>query len=128
MRENRQTQVAFMAMCIMMVLDIALGYMSAVKNHCVKSSKMRRGIYHKVGEFGVVIVGDVLDGMLLGGINMPFSAPVSTVFMVYLAFNEAVSCMENAVRLDPELGDKKFFRVLLESLKSKADGGLPDNA
>lgn len=121
LRDNGVAQVAFMAFCFLMLLDILLGYAAAVKGKSVKSAKMREGLWHKTGELGVVAVGDVLDGMMLGGIDMPFSAPVTTAMIVYLAINEAVSCMENAVKLDPELGDKRFFRVLMETLNEASD-------
>lgn len=130
LRDNGVAQVAFAAFCFLMVLDVLLGYAAAVKGKAVKSAKMREGLWHKTGELGVVAVGDVLDGMMLGGINMPFTAPVTTAMIVYLAINEAVSCMENAVKLDPELGDKRFFRVLMETLSESSDskGGAHDAA
>lgn len=121
LRDNSLAQVAFMAFCFLMLLDILLGYAAAVKGKAVKSAKMREGLWHKTGELGVIAVGDVLDGMLLGGIAMPFSAPVTTAMIVYLAINEAVSCMENIVKLDPELGDKRFFRVLMATLSDESD-------
>lgn len=126
LRDNTVAQVAFTAFCFLMLLDILLGYAAAVKGKAVKSAKMREGLWHKTGEMGIIVVGDVLDGMLLGGIDMPFTAPVTTAMIVYLAINEAVSCMENIVKLDPELGDKRFFRVLMDALKEsdkKKDGG-----
>lgn len=126
LRDNSVAQVAFTAFCFLMLLDILLGYTAAVKTKSVKSAKMREGLWHKTGELGVVAVGDVLDGMVLGGIDMPFTAPVTTAMIVYLAINEAVSCMENIIKLDPELGDKRFFRVLMDALKEsdkKKDGG-----
>ena len=72
LRDNNVAQVAFMAFCFLMVLDVLLGYAAAVKGKAVKSAKMREGLWHKTGELGVVAVGDVLDGMMLGGINLPF--------------------------------------------------------
>lgn len=130
LRDNSVAQVAFAAFCFLMLLDILLGYAAAVKGKSVKSAKMREGLWHKTGELGVVAVGDVLDGMMLGGINMPFSAPVTTAMIVYLAINEAVSCMENAIKLDPELSDERFFRVLMETLSESDDskGGAHDAA
>lgn len=125
LRDNSVAQVAFTAFCFLMLLDVFLGYAAAVANKTVKSTKMREGLWHKTGEMGIIVVGDILDGMLLGGIGMPFTAPVTTAMIVYLAINEAVSCMENIVKLDPELGDKRFFRVLMEALTESdtKDGG-----
>lgn len=123
LRDNAVAQVAFTAFCFLMVLDVLLGYAAAVKGKYVKSAKMREGLWHKTGEMGIVAVGDVLDGMLLGGIDMPFTAPVTTAMIVYLAINEAVSCMENIVKLDPELGTKRFFRVLMDELKESDEKG-----
>lgn len=121
LRDNSVAQVAFAAFCALMLLDILLGYAAAVKSKAVKSAKMREGLWHKTGEMGIIAVGDVLDGMMLGGIDMPFTAPVTTAMIVYLAINEAVSCMENVVKLDPELGDKRFFRVLMATLSEASD-------
>lgn len=125
LRDNSVAQVAFAALCFLMMLDILLGYAAAVKGKTIKSSKMREGLWHKTGEISVIVIGDVLDGMLLGGINMPFTAPVTATVIIYLAIDEAISCMENVVKLDPELGNKRFFRVLMEALKETdtEDGG-----
>lgn len=129
-RDNSMAQVALMAFFFFMVLDILLGYAGAVKNRNVRSAKMRKGIFHKTGELGVLAVGDIVDGMILGGITLPFTAPVMTTLAVYLALNEAISCLENAVNLDPELANKRFFRSLETSFKSasNANGGASDNA
>lgn len=121
LRDNKVAQVAFVAFCFLMLLDILFGYAAAVKSKTVKSVKMREGLWHKTGELGVIAIGDVLDGMMLGGIDMPFSAPLTTAMIVYLAINEAVSCMENVVKLDPELGDKRFFHALMETLNEASD-------
>lgn len=131
LRDNSVAQVAFAALCFLMLLDVLLGYAAAVASKTVKSAKMREGLWHKTGEMGIICVGDVLDGMLLGGIDMPFTAPVTTAMIVYLAINEAVSCMENIVKLNPELGDKRFFRVLMDALKetdTKDEGEASDEA
>lgn len=123
-RDSQATQVAFAAFAILMALDVLLGFLAASKNHEVKSSKMREGLWHKTGELGVVAIGDVLDGVLLGGVPMSFSAPVTLGLLVYLIVNEAVSCYENACKLSPSLADSPLAKVLHDAAGTAGDGDL----
>lgn len=112
LRDNGAAQVAFIAFVILMVLDILLGLAAAARNNEVSSSKMREGLWHKTGELGVVAIGDVLDGALLGGVDLGFSAPVTMAMLVYLIVNEALSCFENACKLDPEIAKSPLAKAL----------------
>lgn len=128
LRDNRAALAAFVAFGILVVLDVLLGLAAAAKRGEVKSSKMREGIWHKVGELGVVAIGDVLDGAMLGGVEMGFSAPVTTALLVYLIVAEALSCFENACKLSPQMAQSPLAKVLhdvagKQSIGDGADGG-----
>ncbi len=121
-RDNGMAQVALMALGMLIILDILLGLAQAAKSGTVRSSKMREGIWHKVGELGCVLVGDIADGMMLGGIDLGYGAPVSTAIIVLLCVNEILSCLENAAKLNPELEGSAVFRLLESSQKVGGDG------
>ena len=116
-RDSPQAQTALMALLLLIVLDVALGLAAAAKSHDLQSAKMRAGAWHKVGEMGVVAIADVIDGMLMGGLDIGFAAPVCTAIIVYLCANEIVSCLEKSVKLYPGLKDSPALRLLRESSK-----------
>ena len=118
-RDSPQAQTALMALLLLIVLDVILGLAAAAKNRDIQSSEMRAGAWHKVGELGVVAIADVADGMLMGGLDIGFSAPVCTAVIVYLCINEIVSCLENAVKLNPELKDSPALNLLRESSEQR---------
>ena len=114
-RDTPQAQVALVALCILIVLDMLFGFCAAAKDGRVQSSVMRQGLWHKASEIGVVMVADVADGMLLGGIDLGYGAPVVTAAIVGLCANELVSVCENLVKLNPELSTSRVLDRLLEA-------------
>ena len=125
-RDSPQAQTALMALLLLIVLDVVLGVSAAAKNHDLQSSEMRAGAWHKVGELGVVAIADVADGMLMGGLDIGFAAPVCTAVIVYLCINEIVSCLENAVKLNPELKDSPALNLLKESSEQRDAQAVAD--
>lgn len=125
-RDSPQAQTALMALLLLIVLDVVLGLVAAAKNRDIQSTKMRAGAWHKIGELGVVAIADVADGMLMGGLDIGFSAPVCTTVIVYLCVNEIVSCLENSVKLNPELKDSPALKLLRESSEQKDAQAVAD--
>lgn len=105
LRDNQTAQVVLVALFALMLLDMLFGFSAAAKKGKVKSSIMREGIWHKASEVGAVIIADISDGMLMGGVNLGYSAPILTSVIVLLCINELVSCAENLVKLNPKLAD-----------------------
>lgn len=125
-RDSPQAQTALMALLLLIVLDVVLGVAAAAKNHDLQSSEMRAGAWHKIGELGVVAIADIADGMLMGGLDIGFAAPVCTAVIVYLCINEVVSCLENAVKLNPELKDSPALNLLKESSEQRDAQAVAD--
>ena len=125
-RDSPQTQTALMALLLLIVLDVVLGLAAAAKNHDIQSSEMRAGAWHKIGELGVVAIADIADGMLMGGLDIGLDAPVCTAVIVYLCINEVVSCLENSVKLNPELKDSPALDLLRESSEQKDAQAVAD--
>ena len=108
-RDNQTAQIVLVALFALMLLDMIFGFSAAAKDGRVKSSVMREGIWHKASEVGVVLIADIFDGMLMGGVNLGYSAPILTSVIILLCINELVSCAENLVKLNPELADWHVF-------------------
>lgn len=124
-RDSPQAQGCLVGLLILIVLDILLGFSAACRTHAVQSSVMRDGIWHKVGELGLVTVAVILDGLLGTGVDLGFSAPITVGVIVYLCLMEAASCLENALKLDPELKDTKALGLITSAIHSgepKEDG------
>ena len=122
-RDNSMAQVAFVALLMLIAMDVLLGFGAACKDGAVRSAKMREGVWHKTGELGCVAIADVVDGMMLGGIDLGYGAPVTTGVIVLLCVNEVMSCLENLSKLDPELAGSAVFKLLEGSNKANAGGG-----
>ena len=125
-RDSPQAQTALMALLLLIVLDVVLGLAAAAKNHDLQSSEMRAGAWHKIGELGVVAIADIADGMLMGGLDIGFAAPVCTAVNVYLCINEVVSCLENCGKLNPELKDSPALNLLKESSEQRDAQAVAD--
>lgn len=125
-RDSPQAQTALMALLLLIVLDVVLGLAAAAKNHDIQSSEMRAGAWHKIGELGVVAIADIADGMLMGGLDIGLDAPVCTAVIVYLCINEVVSCLENSVKLNPELKDSPALNLLKESSEQRDAQAVAD--
>ncbi len=121
-RDSPQAQGCLVGLLILIVLDVMLGFSAACRTHTVRSSVMRDGVWHKVGELGIVAVCDVIDGLLGTGIDLGFNSPITVVVIAYLCVMEIMSCLENAVRLDPELEKSKALGFITATLKGGKDG------
>lgn len=94
----------------MMVLDVLFGFVQAVKNGSVDSTKMRDGLFHKLGFIGAIVVAYLCEYALLY-IDLGFSAPIVVPVCSFIILTELVSVLENLVKLTPELGDAKFMKI-----------------
>lgn len=97
----------------LMVLDIITGFAGAVKDKAVESGKMREGLWHKAGFFGLVALAALyevatawLNFELAGsmGIAVP-ELPAVDAVCVFIAITEAVSIVENLRVINPQIAN-----------------------
>ena len=115
-RDNPVAQVAVMAVLLLMTLDIVFGICKAVATKSFSSEKMRAGVVHKCGSFGFLLVGIIIDGTIIGGFDIGYSAPVLTGVCVYICIMEIASLLETFCIMNPQLAGSPLFR-LLDSVK-----------
>lgn len=95
-----------------MGLDILTGYVGAVVNHCVSSTKMREGLGHKALLLCVELLAFVIEVVCQHVEGMGALAGVTVVgISVVIIAMEVTSIWENVVAASPELSDSPLGRI-----------------
>lgn len=97
--------------CAFIVLDFITGLVKAFSGGGFKSSIMRQGLFHKVGELLCVALGILIqyaEGYLDLGINLPVAAAICT----YIVLMEIGSAVENIGAINPDLVPTKLRRII----------------
>lgn len=102
------------------VLDLASGFIGAVKCGTVESAKMRDGMFKKVGFIFCYIIGVILDtyGHVLG---LNIGIQVLPILVAYSVTTEIVSIIENVHEINPDLVPEKLIKLFHISSDKKGD-------
>ena len=96
--------------CLMMLADIAVGFVGAAVRHDISSTKMREGIGHKVMVLVLIAVAYLL-GVGLGHVSgIEAEIPSTEVVCWYVVVMELASILENVSLAWPEFADTRLFR------------------
>ena len=110
-----QAQTAVIALCILGLLDVLFGVVNAMfVQHDFSSHEFRAGLIRKLSTLGMVVMADVIDAMLLGGLELGFH-PVLLTIAVSLSLMEVWSLLEIYAEMHPEISDTEWYRMLLRS-------------
>lgn len=96
--------------CLMMLADIAVGFVGAAVRHDISSTKMREGIGHKVMMLALIVVAYVLGVGLTHVSGIQFEVPSTEVVCWYTIVMELASIIENIAMAWPAFSDSKLFR------------------
>lgn len=99
--------------CILNLLDVLVGLTVAIKNRNLKSSKLRDGLFKKIGFLVCYFLAWGADnyGYMIG---FSISAKVLPLVLFYVCTTEMISIIENISRLNPAILPEtlmKFFNV-----------------
>jgi len=120
-RDNQTAQVALVAVLLLILLDWVFGVASAVANKEFSSQKMREGIGHKCSELGFCLVGVVIDGTLIGGVDLGYTAPCFTAICIYICLMEIGSLLEIFSRMNPALANNPIMQLLKQNKAIEGD-------
>ena len=113
-----KVQVAIIAMFLLAFLDVIAGVANAwYFQHDFSSHKLREGLIRKLVNFIVVVAADIVDAMLLGGLNLGFQ-PVLMTVVVALAIMELGSLFEIIAEINPEISKSDWWQMLAHSKDS----------
>lgn len=104
---------------VMIAMDMLTGFAGAAKDHAIESGKMRAGLWHKAGFFGLIAlaavweVGSVwLNAETAGaGVSVPQIPAVGAV-CTFVVATEVVSILENLCVLNPDIASLPVVKRL----------------
>ena len=101
------------------LIDFITGFISALKSRTVSSSKMRDGMFKKVGFIFCYIIAVIID---VYGNYVGFSLPLKVlpVIVGYVIMTELVSILENISKINPDLKISKL-REIFQVKENKND-------
>lgn len=108
------------AVLLLIILDIASGYINAIMKDCVSSSKMRQGILKKCGDVCVMLCAIVVEhcgGFV--GINESITGAIVSGICALLCVMELTSVLENSCKINSDLPFAQVFGMFGLSEKEK---------
>jgi hypothetical protein len=99
--KDQTAQTAIIGVLLLILLDFLIGVVGAVMTKSFSSPKMRSGLLHKFTELVCVALGVILDGMLVGGLNLPFE-PILIGTCIYVGLMETGSILELVQKYNPD--------------------------
>lgn len=112
---DSKAQVAIIALMILGLIDVLFGVVNAwfVQND-FSTHEFRQGLIRKLSNLGIVVVADVIDAMLLGGLELGYQ-PVLMATCVSLILMEVGSLMEIFAEMHPEISESSWWQMLAHS-------------
>lgn len=108
-------QTLIIALLMLSLLDVLFGTANAMfVQHDFSSHKFREGIIRKLSNLGLMVMADIIDAMLLSGIDLGFQ-PIFLVVGVSLALMEVWSLLEIYAEMHPEISESDWYKMLLRS-------------
>lgn len=101
-------------------LDLITGIITAVKNKDIKSSKLRNGLFKKIGFMLCYFVAWVVDTQ---GTRIGFQLGISIlpIIILYVCTTELVSILENICKINPDILPEKLMELFHISDIKKED-------
>ena len=97
--------------CVMMVADVVVGFIAAVINEELSSTKMRKGLLHKALMLVLIFVCLAIEIGTSHALALPYDVPTCEVVCGYIMVMELVSVLENIANGYPELKDSELFKL-----------------
>lgn len=108
-------QTLIIALLMLSLLDVLFGSANAMfVQHDFSSHKFREGLIRKLSNLGLMCMADIIDAMLLSGIDLGFQ-PIFLVVGVSLSLMEVWSLLEIYAEMHPEISESDWYKMLLRS-------------
>ena len=118
---DSKAQTAILALCVLSLMDVCFGVLNAMFiQHDFSSHEFRAGLLRKLSNLGMVLAADIVDAMLLGGLDLGWQ-PVLLTITVSLALMELWSLLEIYADMHPEISSADWYQMLLRSKTNKVE-------
>lgn len=93
---------------VLCTVDVASGYIAAMRTGAVNSTFMFNGLWNKMGEMFAIVVGKTIEICIsifgTGFVGVKMNIPVCTAVCAYLSLYEITSIIENIGKMNPTIG------------------------
>lgn len=107
--------------CVMMCLDVIVGFTAAVINNDVSSTKMRKGLLHKVLMLVLIFACLAIEIASAHMLELPYDIPTCEVVCGYVVVMELASVIENISAGYPEFAGSIVGKLFDTSKKEDDD-------
>lgn len=97
--------------CVMMLADIATGFIVAFINNEISSTKMREGLGHKALLIMLITVCFAIELAAKHAVQIPYDIPTCEAVCAYIVVMELISVLENIKKGYPEFADSPLFKI-----------------
>jgi toxin secretion/phage lysis holin len=104
----------------MVVADMVVGFITAIINEELNSTKMRKGLLHKALMLILIFVCLAIEIGISHTVALPYDVPTCEIVCGYIVIMELISVLENIANGYPELKDSELFKLF--NLSDKDNG------
>ena len=97
--------------CVIMCADVLAGFIVAVINNNLSSTKMRKGLLHKVLMLILIAMCLAIELAIEHTVQLPYDIPTCEVVCGYIVVMELISVLENIGRGYPQFTDSALFKL-----------------
>lgn len=106
---------------VLCTVDVASGYIAAMRTGTVNSTFMFNGLWNKMGEMFAIVVGKAIEICIsifgTGFVGVQMNIPVCTAVCAYLSLYEITSIVENIGKINPTIGKWLIEHIGIEPRK-----------
>lgn len=102
---------------ILIAMDYLSGIAAAASRGDLQSSKMREGLWHKLGEVGAILLAYLVaeEGHYIG---LPYQIDLLIpAVLIWISVMEITSILENLAILNPDLASAGFLQIFKKTTK-----------
>lgn len=104
--------------CIcLMLFDVISGFIAAIKNREVSSTKMREGLFHKSSLVMCIVLAWCIEMFVMHVPDLGFNVPLVIPVCVLIFAMEVVSILENIIKINPDLENEEIVKLFTNSKK-----------
>lgn len=104
-------QYGIILACIMMCADILVGFIKAVIQHNISSTKMRDGCLHKILMLILIFLCLTIEVASSYMFKLPYDIPTCEVICGYIVVMELASIIENISAVYPEFAKSRLAKL-----------------
>lgn len=108
---------AIIACVCLMLLDVVSGFIAAVKNCEVSSTKMREGLFHKCSLVMCIVLAWCIEIFVMHVPDLGFNVPLVIPACVLIFAMEVVSILENIIKINPDLENEEIVKLFTNTKK-----------